>query len=142
MNAQAIAAVPSPIYTSSAVWHEVPMEKIKAAYDLRGVLKDSVDPGSFGSGLKRIWFVFIIMKGGEHLHPNTMIFRRKTALLEIYWRMDYERVMAATLEEFKTYLAEFFVEVLAMAMEQKKIKDFDRAGFITALTQALKAAQK
>ena len=51
--------------------------------------------------------------------------------------MDYNRVMAATLPEFKAYLAEFFVEVLHIAKEQKKIKNFDMEGFIGTVEKAL-----
>ena len=72
------------------------------------------------------------------IQTNEIVFHRKTTLLlELFWRMDYNRVMAATLPEFKAYLAEFFVEVLRIAKEQKKIKDFDMKGFIEAVEKVL-----
>jgi hypothetical protein len=51
--------------------------------------------------------------------------------------MDYEKVMAATLPEFKEYLANFFIEVLYVASEQKKIKEFDMVGLIETLAKSI-----
>ena len=132
MNAQATPQ-PSPIYTTSAIWHEVPDAKAYQVLQLSEFLNTKIDLKSFGEGLTRIWFVAIIMQPEDKMHSNKIVFHRKTNVLEVYWRMDYERVMAATIPEFKAYLAAFFVEVLRDALEKKKVKRFDAEGFIKTL---------
>lgn len=136
MNAQATPQ-PSPIYTTSAIWHEVPDAKAYEVLQLSEFLNTKIDLKSFGDGLTRIWFVAIIMQPEDKMHSNKIVFHRKTNVLEVYWRMDYERVMAATISEFKAYLATFFVEVLKDALEQKKVKGFDGEGFINVVDNFL-----
>lgn len=136
MNAQATPQ-PSPIYTTSAIWHEVSDAKAYQVLQLSEFLNTKIDLKSFGDGLTRIWFVAIIMQPEDKMHSNKIVFHRKTNVLEVYWRMDYERVMAATIPEFKAYLAAFFVEVLKDALEKKKVKGFDGDGFIKTLKAIL-----
>ena len=135
MNNQAV--IQRPIYTSSACWHEVPFEKVQLTYELGRFLDERINIEAFGSGLKGIWFVALIMLPEQKRHTNEIIFHRKTKLLEIFWRMDYEKVMAATLPEFKDYLASFFIEVLYVASERKKIKEFDMVGFFETLAKTI-----
>jgi hypothetical protein len=51
--------------------------------------------------------------------------------------MDYEKVMNLSLPDFKTYLADFFIEVLEIAKATKRIRDFDYDGFIAAVKAVL-----
>lgn len=136
MNAQATQQ-PSPIYTTSAIWHEVPDAKAYQVLQLSEFLNTKIDLKSFGDGLARIWFVAIIMQPEDKIHSNNIVFHRKTKVLEVYWRMDYERVMAATIPEFKAYLAAFFVEVIKDALEKKKVKGFDTIAFVLAVERVL-----
>lgn len=137
MNAQATQQS-SPIYTTSAIWHEVPDAKAYQVLQLSEFLNTKIDLKSFGDGLARIWFVAIIMQPEDKIHSNKIVFHRKTNVLEVYWRMDYARVMAATIPEFKAYLAAFFVEVIKDALEKKKVKGFDVDGFIVSIGKVLK----
>jgi hypothetical protein len=136
MNTQ--AATKNSIYTSTACWHEVPRINAQTAHELGDFLEKRINLEAFGSGLKDIWFVALIMQPEDKIHTNQIVFHRKTTLLlELFWRMDYNRVMASTLPEFKAYLAAFFVEVLQIAKEQKRIKNFDMEGFIAAVEKVL-----
>ena len=136
MNAQA-TITDTPFYSTAASWHEVSRDKTREVSLLSDYLNEKINLIDFGKGLNGIWFVAIIMPPDDKIHTNEMVFHRKTNELSIFWRMDYDRVMAATLPEFKAYLAEFFVETLQLAKEKKKIKDFDFNGFILAVKQTL-----
>jgi hypothetical protein len=128
-----------PIYTSCAAWHEVPFSKVKECFNLGEFINERVEITSYGTGLDRIWFVTLIMLPQDRIHINEMILRRKTKMLEVYWRMDYERALAASLPAFREYLLEFFLATMNQAFEVKKVKDFDQVGFLAALEQEGKA---
>lgn len=136
MNAQA-TITDTPFYSTTASWHEVSRDKTREVSLLSDYLNEKIKLTDFGKGLNGIWFVAIIMPPDDEIHTNEMVFHRKTNELSIFWRMDYDRVMAATLSEFKAYLAEFFVEVLQLVKEQKKVKDFDMESFIQTIEKAL-----
>jgi hypothetical protein len=122
-----------PIYTSCAAWHEVPFNKVSECFNLGEYINDRVPITAYGLGLDRIWFVALIMLPQDRIHINEMILRRKTKMLEVYWRMDYERALSASMPLFREYLLEFFLETMKYAFEVKKVKDFDVAGFLSAL---------
>ncbi len=136
MNAQA-TITDTPFYSTTASWHEVSRDKTREVSLLSDYLNEKINLTDFGKGVNGIWFVAIIMPPDDEIHTNEIVFHRKTNELSIFWRMDYDRVMEATLPEFKAYLAHFFVETLNLAQEKKKIKDFDMSGFIAAVEQAL-----
>ncbi|AEE51292.1 hypothetical protein [Haliscomenobacter hydrossis] len=137
MNAQA-TITDTPFYSTTASWHEVSRDKTREVALMSDYLNEKVNIKDFGKGLNSIWFVAIIMQPDDKIHTNEIVFHRKKSELAIYWRMDYDRVMSATLPKFKAYLAEFFVEVLHIAKAQKKIKDFEMEGFIGAVEKVLK----
>jgi hypothetical protein len=122
-----------PIYTTCGAWHEIPFSKSKECLDIGEFINGRVEITSFGPRLDNIWFVFLIMLPQDRIHINEMILRRKTKTLEVYWRMDYERALAASMPVFREYLLEFFLETMKHAFEVKKVKDFDVAGFLSAL---------
>jgi hypothetical protein len=128
-----------PIYTSSAAWREVPFEKVAACFDIGDFIDERVSMSIFGSGLEEIWFVALIMLPEDRIHLNEIHLLRKTKTLEVCWRMDYDRAQAATLPEFREYIFEFFLETMKHAFEVKKVKDFDREGFLAALEKEGKA---
>lgn len=132
MNAQ--ATLPSPnIYFTSAISHEVSDAKAYEILQMGEFVNQKIDLKVFGEGLSRIWFVAIIMEPEDVIHTNKLIFHRKTKALEIFWRMDYERVMAASLVEFKAYLSNFLVTLFKDALRKKKIKNFDSERFLKQL---------
>jgi hypothetical protein len=136
MNAQA-TITDTPFYTTTASWHEVSRDKTREVSLLSDYLNEKINLTDFGKGVNGIWFVAIIMPPDDEIHTNQIVFHRKTNELSIFWRMDYDRVMAATLPEFKAYLAEFFVEVLQLVKEQKKVKVFDMENFIQTVEKVL-----
>jgi hypothetical protein len=131
MNASTTAY--RPIYTSCAHWKDVSFDKVQESYALGEYLNDRLSLSDFGVGLDRIWFVALIMLPHDRIHTNGAILRRKTKTLEIFWKMDYQRVMTATLPAFREYLLEFFLQTLRQVLKGKKMKDFDREAFLTAL---------
>jgi hypothetical protein len=128
-----------PIYVTCAHWKDVPYSKVSACVKLGKYLDERIAMSNFGPGLDSIWFVTLIMLPQDRIHINEMILRRKTKMLEVYWRMDYERALAASLPAFREYLLEFFLATMNQAFEVKKVKDFDRAGFLAALEKEGKA---
>lgn len=136
MNAQA-TITDTPFYTTTASWHEVSRDKTREVSLLSDYLNEKINLTDFGKGVNGIWFVAIIMPPDDEIHTNEIVFHRKTNELSIFWRMDYDRVMASTLPEFKAYLAEFFVEVLQLVKEQKKVKVFDMENFIQTVEKVL-----
>lgn len=128
-----------PIYTSSASWHEVSGDKIDLTYELGEYLSQKIGSSYFDSTLHRIWFVALIMLPQDRIHTNAVVLRRKTKTLEIFWKMDYDRVQEASLHKFREYLLAFFLETMKHAFEVKKVKDFDVVGFLSALEKEGKA---
>lgn len=136
MNVPAIATDAS-IYTSSAAWHEVSREKTRLVFLLADFLNEKIKLTDFGSGLHGIWFVALIMPPDDTIHSNRIVFHRKKQELAIYWKMDYEQVMSSSTLSFKAYLAHFFIDVLNLAKEKKKIDQFNFDAFINAVALAL-----
>lgn len=77
------------------------------------------------------------MEPEDRIYTNKIVFHRKNKALEVFWRMDYERVMAASLIEFKAYLSIFLIDVLTEALQKKKIKNFDSEQFLNQLDKEL-----
>lgn len=136
MNAQATLSSPD-IYFTSAISHEVPDAKAHEVLQVGDFVNNKIDLQAFGDGLNRIWFVAIIMEPEDRIYTNKIVFHRKNKALEVFWRMDYERVMAASLIEFKAYLSIFLIDVLTEALQKKKIKNFDSEQFLNQLDKEL-----
>ena len=136
MNA-ASTSIRSSFEFSSAITQEVDWAK-DHSYSLGIYMKKKIDLNDFGSKIKSIRFISIIVSPVfQKIHPNEIIYHRSRHQLGLYWQMDYERVMRSTAAECKAYLADFFIEVLEIAKATKRIRDFDYDGFIAAVKAVL-----
>ena len=121
-----------------ATWNEVTWDKTALNYTLGVFLNEKINLETFGNKVLSMRFIPIMVPAElEIIHTNDIIFHRSRNELGLYWRMDYTRVMKSTLLEFKTYLADFFLEVLEIAKNTKRIRDFDYDGFIAAVKAVL-----
>jgi hypothetical protein len=119
-------------------WHEIDWNKRAQNYSLGQFLEQRIDLSAFGSKIESIRFIPIMGPPPAIApFPSEMIFHRSRKELGLYWRMDYEKVMNLSLPDFKTYLADFFIDVLEIAKTTKRIRDFDYDGFIAAVKAVL-----
>lgn len=119
-------------------WKEVEWAKSLQNYSLGTYLNKKIKLETFGNKVSSIRFIPIMVPSElESIHTNDIVFHRSRNELGLYWRMDYTRVMMSTLPECKTYLADFFIEVLEIAKATKPIRDFDYDAFITAVKAVL-----
>jgi hypothetical protein len=131
------AAIQSSFEFSSIIWHEVDKNKC-ANYSLGEFLEEKINFDDFGANVKSIRFLpIIVIPEIEKIYPNQIIYHRSRNQLGLYWQMDYKRVMSSSVAECKTYLADFFIEVLEIAKATKRIRDFDYDGFIAAVKAVL-----
>ena len=121
-----------------ATWNDVTWDKTALNYTLGVFLNEKIKLETFGKKVSSIRFIPIMVPAElEIIHTNDIIFHRSRNELGLYWRMDYTRVMMSTLPEFKTYLADFFLEVLSIAKATKPIRGFDYDAFIAAVKTVL-----
>lgn len=118
-------------------WREVGMDKCPI-HSLGHFLEERIDFEDFGSKIKSIRFLPIMVPDEvKKVYPNEIIHHRSRNQLGLYWQMDYDRIMRSTTAECKTYLADFFLEVLTIAKNTKPIRGFDYDAFIAAVKAVL-----
>ena len=118
-------------------WREVGMDKCPN-YSLGCFLEQKINFEDFGSKIKSIRFLPIIVPDViKKIYPSEIIYHRSRNQLGLYWQMDYDRIMRSSISECKTYLADFFLEVLEIAKATKPIRGFDYDAFIAAVKTVL-----
>ncbi len=122
---------------TSVAWREVELRKCQN-YHLGIFLKQKINFEDFGSKITSIRFLPIIVPDEvKKFYPNEIVHHRSRNQLGLYWQMDYDRIMRSSIPECKTYLADFFLEVLEIAKATKPIRGFDYDGFIAAVKAVL-----
>ena len=136
MNASNVLYETNFAFTSVAT-EDVARDKDQS-FHLGNFLDKRIDLADFGSKITSIRFIpTIVSPGFEIFFPNQIIHHRSRNELGLYWQMDYDRIMRSTIPECKTYLADFFLEVLEIAKTTKPIRGFDYDAFIAAVKAVL-----
>ncbi|MEL7252316.1 MAG: hypothetical protein AAFO03_28150 [Bacteroidota bacterium] len=117
------------IYVSGRVWHEVHPKVNPSPFIYK--LYEEIDFESYGKGLSKFYFTFIVTQPQNKLHQPGRYFSRKKRALEVAIRLPYEEVYHASEEDTFRMLEAAFLQGIEQIGEVKLPAPFDFEAFKT-----------
>lgn len=122
---------------SGIIWHELGNEKaIHFIQDFEEKINISLENKSYGQGLHKIYFSFLIHIPQQIIHKNYRRFDKSKQILTIQRTVNYENALQANQTEYLQLLAQTFLAA-TKEMKKWKILDFDAENFAIDVENAL-----
>lgn len=115
------------LYVSARIWHEA-SHKVRLAPFLYK-LYEEIDFESYGKGLYKYYFTFIITRPQNKLHQPGRYFGRKRRALEVAIRLPYDEVFNASEPEIYRMLEAAYLEGIDEIGKVKLKEPFDHEAF-------------
>ncbi len=115
------------IYISARLWHE-----IQPKIDLQPfifALHEGIDLTSYGNGLKKFYFTFLISLPGKSLWAPGTYFSRKREAAEIAVDIDYDRIREASKAETFELMEKAYLEGIDLIKTLPLKSSFDVDAF-------------
>jgi hypothetical protein len=117
------------IYVSGRVWHEL-YPKVNPSPFLYK-LYEEIDLASYGKGLEKFYFTFIVTQPTNNLHQAGNYFSSKKRSMEVAVRLPYEDVYSASEAEVFRMLEAAFLEGIDQIGKVQLPESFDYISFKT-----------
>ena len=104
---------------------------------LEDLLNEKINLKDYGVGIKKIFFVFIVVPLTNTIHEEHIIYTETEQHLEIATRLNYEEVLIADSDKCMNITKLSFLEALE-ACQEYNISDFDWEGFLEKINGLLK----
>jgi hypothetical protein len=115
------------IYVSGRIWHEVYPKVDPSPFIFK--LYEEIDFESYGKGLNKFYFTFIVTRKENKLHQPGRYFSRKKRALEVAIRLPYDEVYEASQAATFRMLEAAFLEGIDQIGEVKIAEPFDYKSF-------------
>ncbi|HMQ48845.1 MAG TPA: Imm44 family immunity protein [Saprospiraceae bacterium] len=115
-----------PFSATSRVWREVAMDKCIVIYSMNHMLNHALNFSDYGLGIEVFNFTVIIEP--REFFPTKFRYVKKKKRMDAEVRMDYQQAMDASLDEFKSLVANTYLQAIDL-LATKKIPDFDMPHF-------------
>jgi hypothetical protein len=115
------------IYVSGRIWHELYPKVDPSPFLFK--LYEEIDFESYGKGLDKFYFTFIVTRKENKLHQPGRYFSRKKRALEVAIRLPYDEVYQASQEETFRLLEAAFLAGIDQIGEVKLAEPFDYKAF-------------
>lgn len=103
-------------------WHEL-SDKIKAV-GFEDTLNENIDLSTYGEGVEKYYFTFIVVKPTNTIHEEELFFNPEKKELSISLKLNYEEVEAASKDKMMELMSALFLKGLDQANDLE-IPDFD-----------------
>jgi hypothetical protein len=111
------------IYVSARLWHEI-VPKVRLAPFIYA-LHEGIDLSKYGSGLKKFYFTFLILKPENQLHFPGVYFNKKKRSAEIAVGINYDEAVKASKCELIKMMEKAYLEGIDMIGTIRLKDDFD-----------------
>jgi len=101
---------------------------------LEDLLNESITLNNYGTGVQKIFIVFIAVPPTNTIHEEHIIYTEAELHLEIAVRLDYMAVLEADSEACLLMIKENLIDRLS-SIEEIYSKNFDRKRLIEAITK-------
>lgn len=94
---------------------------------LEDLLNDQLKLRDYGSGVKKVFFVFLVVPANNSIHENEVFFDSENHTIEAALKLDYDLILKGSKTTAKKMMYELFCSLFEIDIVQA-LTDFDYKG--------------